>query len=317
MRLATVEKSQSFRQVVSLPKPAALAPAMAAKAPVSALRVDAFETNQPVRSRAASAAAVHTVRPGETLTAIARRYGTTVQAIAQANGITNPNFISVGQQLRIPGTSAPAPTTPTTPSPTPVGAGLATNVQDANRVFLNQWGPTAFNSGGHPYGFNDCGPTSGAMVLAQLGLMNPASASQASGAIDRVRDAVLGYDSNYSARMGTSQLAGGLRALGANTQQLSGPVVSAVDGALARGNPVILGGYGVWGAWGADQKGAGNYLNSRDPGGHFVAVLGKTRDGQYLVGDPLVRGGAITVSAEQLQRFYGNNGFGILEVSRP
>lgn len=44
----------------------------------------------------------HVVCPGETLTRIAWRYGTTVQAIAAANGIANPNRIYVGQVLRIP-----------------------------------------------------------------------------------------------------------------------------------------------------------------------------------------------------------------------
>jgi LysM repeat protein len=44
----------------------------------------------------------HTVGPGETLYSIATRYGTTAQAIAQANGITNPNQIYVGQVLYLP-----------------------------------------------------------------------------------------------------------------------------------------------------------------------------------------------------------------------
>ncbi len=154
------------------------------------------------------------------------------------------------------------------------------------------------------------------MALTALGLMNPATAGTASSAIDQVRDSVLGYDSQSSQRMGTSQLAQGLRSLGASTTSLSGPVASAVDQALARGNPVILGGYGAWSAWGADQRAAGNYLNGRDPGGHFVTVLGKTQDGQYIVGDPWSRG-TLTVSAQQLNTFYGGSGFGILEVSRP
>lgn len=44
----------------------------------------------------------YTVRPGDTLWAIARRYGTTVAAIATANGIRDPNRIYPGQELRIP-----------------------------------------------------------------------------------------------------------------------------------------------------------------------------------------------------------------------
>jgi lysozyme len=42
------------------------------------------------------------VRPGDTLGAIARYYGTTIAAIKAANGLTS-NTIYVGQRLRIPG----------------------------------------------------------------------------------------------------------------------------------------------------------------------------------------------------------------------
>ncbi|MCP5100613.1 MAG: LysM peptidoglycan-binding domain-containing protein [Chloroflexi bacterium] len=58
----------------------------------------------------------YTVRSGDTLSAIARRFNTTVAAIAQLNGITNINFIQVGQLLRIPGGSVP-PVSPTPPPP--------------------------------------------------------------------------------------------------------------------------------------------------------------------------------------------------------
>jgi len=44
---------------------------------------------------------IHIVGPGETLTGIAWRYGTTVSAICRANGILNPNLIHVGQRLVI------------------------------------------------------------------------------------------------------------------------------------------------------------------------------------------------------------------------
>jgi LysM repeat protein len=45
---------------------------------------------------------IHTVRAGETLYSIARRYGTTFWAIAVANHLSNPNIIYVGQRLVIP-----------------------------------------------------------------------------------------------------------------------------------------------------------------------------------------------------------------------
>ena len=47
--------------------------------------------------------ATHTVQAGENLYRIALRYGTTVDALVQANGIVNANLIFTGQVLTIPG----------------------------------------------------------------------------------------------------------------------------------------------------------------------------------------------------------------------
>ena len=44
----------------------------------------------------------HVVRAGETLAKIARQYGVSATALARANGISNPNFIRIGQRLAIP-----------------------------------------------------------------------------------------------------------------------------------------------------------------------------------------------------------------------
>ena len=49
-----------------------------------------------------AAASTYVVRPGDTLTAIAARHGTTVRALVDANRLSNPNLIRVGQMLRIP-----------------------------------------------------------------------------------------------------------------------------------------------------------------------------------------------------------------------
>ncbi len=53
---------------------------------------------------------VYTVQPGDTLDLIALHYGVTVQAIMAANGIANPNVVSVGQTLIIPAPGAVPPT---------------------------------------------------------------------------------------------------------------------------------------------------------------------------------------------------------------
>jgi LysM repeat protein len=46
-------------------------------------------------------AIIYTVRPGDTLSAIARRFGTRVSIIIMFNYLTNPNRIFPGQQLVI------------------------------------------------------------------------------------------------------------------------------------------------------------------------------------------------------------------------
>jgi LysM repeat protein len=56
----------------------------------------------PVSSAGANSGHVHCLRYGETVSGVAAAYGTTVWAIAYANGIPNPNHVRAGACLRIP-----------------------------------------------------------------------------------------------------------------------------------------------------------------------------------------------------------------------
>lgn len=49
----------------------------------------------------------YTVEPNDTLAALAARWGTTLEAIVDLNGIANPSMIFVGQRIRKPGASEP------------------------------------------------------------------------------------------------------------------------------------------------------------------------------------------------------------------
>ena len=73
-------------------------------------------TSQPPTATPPPVGTIYIVQAGDTLSSIARRFGVTVNAIAQANGITNPNLIYVGQRLVIPDGSTPSPT-PIPPTP--------------------------------------------------------------------------------------------------------------------------------------------------------------------------------------------------------
>jgi len=55
------------------------------------------------------------IRSGDTLSALAQRFGTSVQSLAQANGIQNANLILTGAQLKVPGASGTDSFTPGAP----------------------------------------------------------------------------------------------------------------------------------------------------------------------------------------------------------
>jgi LysM repeat protein len=85
-------------------------------------------------SDAAFAATVTvTLRPGDTLSAIALRYHTTTTALAAANGIANPNRITAGATIQVPApvaTPQVAAAAPSTSSVSPTGATVVVRTGD-------------------------------------------------------------------------------------------------------------------------------------------------------------------------------------------
>lgn len=106
----------------------------------------------------------HTVRPGDTLGAIARRYRTSADAIMRLNGIRNPRTLQIGRKLKIPGKGDPAEPEPgstpvsrpspeaakptgTTPGTGPVGGPAvqpAGNAPDETTTYVIKKGDTLF-----------------------------------------------------------------------------------------------------------------------------------------------------------------------------
>jgi LysM repeat protein len=116
----------------------------------------------------------YTVQRGDTLGAIARRFNTTVQALATLNHIANPNLIFAGQVLQIPGAGpgpGPVPTVPPGgPTPPPVTGG--------------------FELGAHVFSFSFPAQMRGAGMTwakTQIRWDGSAPASLAQGAIDAAR----------------------------------------------------------------------------------------------------------------------------------
>lgn len=103
----------------------------------------------------------YTVIKGDTLSGIAQRNNTTVDALAKGNNISNPNIINVGQSIKIPSIITPAPSQTSTtatfnqiasnrsntqgnltpPTPTPVGTNYAYNYANIAKETMNQVDP--------------------------------------------------------------------------------------------------------------------------------------------------------------------------------
>jgi murein DD-endopeptidase MepM/ murein hydrolase activator NlpD len=83
---------------------------------------------------------IYVVQAGDTLSSIGRRYGVSVNDLATANGLINPNLIYVGQRLKIPRATSATPTATPRTNATPA----ATQVPTTNRLYVVQSGDTLF-----------------------------------------------------------------------------------------------------------------------------------------------------------------------------
>lgn len=92
-------------------------PATTMTAPASTVQAQPAVQRTASSSGSGGSGSGHYVSPGETLSVIAARLGTSIAALAAANGIANPNHILAGTTLR-----APAPGTTATPAPAMVQA---------------------------------------------------------------------------------------------------------------------------------------------------------------------------------------------------
>ncbi|WP_051191807.1 LysM peptidoglycan-binding domain-containing protein [Microbacterium luticocti] len=123
-------------------KPAA-APAPARAAPKAKAKPAPAKAKAPSTARA-----TYTVRRGDTVSAIARRYGQSTQAVLNANGLRWSSIIYPGQKLVIPGTAAakpapkPAPAPAAAPAPKPAPAPAASGTVSPGDAYTVRAGDT-------------------------------------------------------------------------------------------------------------------------------------------------------------------------------
>ena len=82
----------------------------------------------PKLTNSANAVGKYTVQAGDTLSALAAKFGITQAALAEANSLEAADFLQIGQVLLIPGPTGPGSRQPSTATPSAPGATTATTV---------------------------------------------------------------------------------------------------------------------------------------------------------------------------------------------
>jgi LysM repeat protein len=84
----------------------------------------------------------HTIESGETVSAVAKQYGTTVSKILAANGLKSNSIISIGDVLIIPLPVANTSTPTVTPTPSPTPFEYTVRVADTLSAIAKKYGTT-------------------------------------------------------------------------------------------------------------------------------------------------------------------------------
>ncbi|GAA4286115.1 LysM peptidoglycan-binding domain-containing protein [Georgenia daeguensis] len=98
-------------------------------------------TSVPTRTTpAVTTGGTHTVRAGETVSGLAKKYGTTVRAIIAANNLRPSGLIYAGQKLVVSGAAGAAPSS--APAPATTSGTYTVRAGDTVSVLAKQWGTT-------------------------------------------------------------------------------------------------------------------------------------------------------------------------------
>jgi predicted chitinase len=232
----------------------------------------------------------YSIRRGDTLSAIAARFHTSVSELARANHISNPNKILAGQKLTIPGrtdgfesrpASRPAASRPAASAPAPQASASAARGpvrdDDGRKFPTSRDGTPMYRQGDPQWGSRRLGTSSS---LAAAGCAMTATAMAASkitgkvinpGEMDAWLDKHGGYAGNGLIWGKAAQMAG----LGASKQAWN---LNTLNKQVDAGRPVVIG---------VDYKaGSNGGANGTD---HWITVTGRGREGGknvYYANDP-------------------------------
>jgi hypothetical protein len=170
---------------------------------------------------------------------------------------------------------------------------LPTSVAEAQRYFKSQFNPNA------PRPNANCGPTSLAMAFAVLNLEPSGLTIQQS--IDRAKKFTLPWSLPAAGARDFEIERGILKGGGTNIEDIGKSDIlterwAALDRCLSEGKPVV-----AFGKTNAEWSKSIGYPNN--PVDHVIAILGKTPDGKYIVGDPEAQN-CVAVTQIQLKDFF-------------
>ncbi|MBN1208936.1 MAG: LysM peptidoglycan-binding domain-containing protein [Myxococcaceae bacterium] len=248
----------------------------------------------------------YSIRSGDTLSALAKRFGTTVTALAKANNIANPNKINVGQKLTIPdGFDAPSPR----PSTRPAGGGTAPSAptasggpaRDSNgrQYSTSADGTPQFRQGDAEWGSRTLGRSSS---LAAAGCAMTATAMAVSKISGKTinpgqMDAWLDKNGGYA---GNGLIWGKAAQMGGLSAAKAGWNLDTINKQVDAGRPVVIG---------VDYKaGSNGGSNGTD---HWITVTGRGQENGksvYYANDPAT-GKQITLRAEGGKLVGGPKGY--------
>lgn len=221
------------------------------------------------------------------------------------SSLTTPAAAGADPQSQTPPSSAP--TAPSTPPPPPSPA--ATAVAKPDGVFLTQF-VSSWNPDGPTTSNENCGPTSVAMAVRAFGKV-PSGMDPHETLVNAVRQAATG---NTDITQGTScaELAKAAQDFGLTTSSLNPGDMAGLDSALASGKMVIASGDPIAYERALGLTGADYGNNARYDGSHYILVMGKSADGNYIVDDPLSRKGSLSLTPSLMATYFGAEWGGVV-----